>query len=42
VGEDVLQAWPENVRLGWKKLAVTKALDYSSAVLVVSSVKKVL
>ncbi len=41
VGEDVLQAWPENVRLGWKKLAVTNALNCSSAVLVVS-VKKVL
>ncbi len=39
MGEDVLQALPENVRLGRKKLAVTNALDYSSAVLVVN-VKK--
>ncbi len=41
MGEDILQALPENVRLGWKKLALTNALDYSSAVLVVR-VKKVL
>jgi hypothetical protein len=42
VGEDVLQAWPENVRLGWKKMTVTNALDYSNAVLVVNVKKDLL